>query len=67
MVGLLVQKLRDQGELGDDPVPQASRRNIIEMVVQVPQHTTCSALDPFQCFARALELLAMGVTAHLQR
>lgn len=30
-LGLLMQELRDQGELGDDPIPQASFGDVIEV------------------------------------
>ena len=64
-LGLLVQELRDQGELGDDPVPQAG--DILQMAPQVAHDPAGVALQLFQCLAHAPELPGMGVAADLQR
>ena len=66
-LGLLVQQLRDLCELGDDPMPQVSFGDVIEVAAQIAHDTARIALQPFQCFAHALELLGMGIAANLQR
>ena len=66
-LGLLVQQLRDQGELRDDPVPQTALGDDLQVAAQITHDAAGVALQSFQCLAHALELLCMGVAAHLQR
>ena len=66
-LGLLMQEVRDQSGLGDDPLPQAALRDVVEMPTQVAQNPASIALELFQRLAHALELPGMGVAAHLQR
>ena len=57
--GLLVQELRDQGELGNDAIPQAALGDILQMAPQVAHDPAGVALQLFQRFAHALELSGM--------
>lgn len=66
-LGLLVQQLRDQGELRDDPAAQIILGDVLQVAAQIAHDTAGIALQSFQCLAHALELLGMGVAAHLQR
>ena len=66
-LGLLVQQVRHKGELGDDAIPQAALGDILQMAAQVAHDPAGIAFQLFQRLAHALELLGMGIAAHLQR
>ena len=64
-LGLLMQQLRHQCELGDYPIPQGSPGDIIQLTTQVAHDAARVALRPFQCVTHELELLGMGIAANL--
>jgi hypothetical protein len=62
-----LQDAVEAGELGNDPLPQDSVHYVIKLPAQIEHYPTRIALQLFQCFANALELLGMSVSPNLQR
>ncbi len=62
-----MQLLRNQAELGDDPVQQAALGDVLQVAAQVAHDAASIALQPFPCLAHALALFGMDMTADHQR
>lgn len=53
--GVLVEQLRDQGELGNNLVAKRASGNVIEVAAQVPHDPVGVTFQLLQCLAHALE------------
>ena len=65
-LGLLMQQVRDEGELGRHPIAQRSSRDVTQVAAQVAHDPAGIALQRLQSLAHAPELLGMGIAADLQ-
>ena len=66
-LGLLVQQVRDAGELGDDPVAQGSCGDIVEVTAQVANDPAGVTFKRLQCLAHPPKLFGMSMAAHSHR
>ena len=64
-LGLLVEQLRDEGELGGNLVAKRASDNVIQVAAQVPHDPAGVTFQLLQCLAHAAELLGVGIAAHL--
>lgn len=63
----LNQQLRDEGELGDDPVAQRSGGDVVEVTAQVAHDSAGVTLQRLQCLAHPPKRPGMSMAANLQR
>lgn len=64
---LLVQRQRDQGELGDDLVAKRAGGEFLQVTAQVPYHAASVTFQISQCLAHLPELFGLGIAADLRR